>query len=393
MGFFSRLFGKRTSEKDKNALNRILESVGTSPSAPDPAPQEHSDSPAAQTSPTPERSAPNAEKHTRPNWQESEGHQQVLMYFRFPNAIENLPRSYDWAGMLGESVESAVRRLVADGALRHVTEAKWRILYRRGGSELKELCRSHGLKVSGTKEQLAERLAVIDPTGELLGSKSTLYMCSDEAARFIEVNHHSLELASGDMRELRGLFSLEEFEAEKQSLSRRFSEKGNSPPSSDDVKWALLNRRALQYAKEANLGLCRNVYFAMADFLRRRDKLKQALLLYLLVCAYDLNGAQNRGGLSGDLLSEFLLFDRKMSSLAPAVVEEVHDIMESLPMTLDEVPQTFTQRSKAVNFPLSAERSWPVLALALEGKIDLNQQPECFEEIRQMIAGGGVNKV
>ena len=386
MGFFSRFFGKRTSDRDKSASNRIVEAVGTSPSAPDPALQEHPDGPEAQTSPTIERSAPHAQKRTPPNWRESEGHQQILLYFRFPNSTENLPRSYDWAGMLGESVESAVRRLVADGALRHVTEAKWRILYRRGGSELKELCRSHGLKVSGTKEQLAERLAGIDPTGDLLGTKNTLYMCSDEAAQFIEANRHSLEVASGDMRELRGMFSLEEFEAEKRLLLRRFSEKGYGPPSSDDVKWALLNKKTLQHAKEGNLGLCGNVYFAMAGFQQRRDKLKAALPLYLLVCAYDLNGAQNRGGLSGKLLEQFPLFDRKMSSLAPAVVEEVRYIMEALPVTLDEVSKIFAERSTAAHFPLPAERTWPVLALAIEGNIDLNEQPDCFEKIRKLLS-------
>jgi hypothetical protein len=47
MGFFSRFFGKRTSDRDKSASNRIVEAVGTSPSAPDPALQEHPDGPEA----------------------------------------------------------------------------------------------------------------------------------------------------------------------------------------------------------------------------------------------------------------------------------------------------------------------------------------------------------
>jgi hypothetical protein len=93
------------------------------------------------------------------NWRESEGHQLLLLYFVRPNERQNLPRSYNWSAVLGESLESAVERLIADGALNEVTEAKWRIWYGRKASELKELCRIRGLKVSGTIEQLSDRLA------------------------------------------------------------------------------------------------------------------------------------------------------------------------------------------------------------------------------------------
>jgi hypothetical protein len=90
--------------------------------------------------------------------------------------------------------------------------------------------------------------------------------------------------------------------------------------------------------------------------------------------------------LSGKLLEQFPLFDRKMSSLAPAVVEEVRYIMEALPVTLDEVSKIFAERSTAAHFPLPAERTWPVLALAIEGNIDLNEQPDCFEKIRKLLS-------
>jgi len=388
VGFFSKLFGKQPSEGDSAPSQGSVETV-QSPSAADPPDQEHPDAPAPQAPPTPQVAVPITEVRTPPNWRESEGHQLILLYFTGPNATGTLPRSYDWAGVLGESVESAVSRLIADGALWEVIEAKWRILYGRGATELKELCRSHGLKVSGTKEQLAERLAGIDPTGSAFGHGGRLYICSEEAARLIALHRHSLEVAMGDLRRLGGLFSFAEFGAEKGVLAQRFSNKGLNAPSNDDVKWSLLNKRALQHATEGNLGLCRNCYLAMAEFLQRRDKLKQALTLYLLVCAYDLNGAENRGGWSGELLKEFPLFDLKMSSLAPAVIDEVQDIMEAIPLTLDEVSVIFTDTTARTNFPLPTERSWSVLALALEGKIDLNEQPECFKRIRRLIGKAG----
>jgi hypothetical protein len=320
------------------------------------------------------------------DWRESEGHQLILFYFISPNTIDNLPKSYEWDAVLGESLNSACDRLVVDGALRVEENAKWRIMHGRGAVELKDLCRTYQLKVSGTKEQLAERLAGIDPSGELLGCKKRLLICSDDAARFITLHRESLNAAMGDLRELWGLFTFSQFEAEKDSLTNRFSAKGYGRPSNDDVKWSIMNKKALQHAQEGNLGLCRNMYHAMASFLDRRGKLKQALPLYLLVCAYDLNGAMNRGGISTELLRQFPLFDSKFSFLAPGVVGEVVSIINALSMTKEELSEIFTEVAAKGSFPLPAERIWPVLILALEGNLDLNQQPNCFEEIRKLVS-------
>jgi len=60
-------------------------------------------------------------------------------------------------------------------------------------------------------------------------------------------------------------------------LKEQFLSKGYPEPSDDYVKWKMLSRRALQHATEGNLRLCRNMYLVMADFLWRREKLKQAL--------------------------------------------------------------------------------------------------------------------
>ena len=94
---------------------------------------------------------------------------------------------------------------------------------------------------------------------------------------------------------MKHIFDRHGFETEKERLKQEFLSKGYREPSDDDVKWRMLNRRPLQHATEGNLGLCRNMYLVMADFLSLREKLRDALRLYLIVCAYDLNGAQNRG--------------------------------------------------------------------------------------------------
>jgi hypothetical protein len=189
-----------------------------------------------------------------------------------------------------------------------------------------------------------------------------------------------------DDPDLKHIFDRQEFEAEKERLKQGFLSKAYPEPSDDDVKWGMLNRRALQHAAEGNLGLCRNMYLVMADFLSRREKLKEALRLHLVVCAYDLNGAQNRGGTPSEMLRQFPLFDPTMATLAPAVVENVQDQAEELKLSADDVRKVYLQSTSPMDFPLSPGKTWPVLSLAIEGKIDLEDQPQCFKRIRALLA-------
>jgi len=156
-------------------------------------------------------------------------------------------------------------------------------------------------------------------------------------------------------------------------------------PSGDDIKWEMLNRQARQYSTEGNLGLCRNTYLLMADFLSRPEKLKEALRLYLIVCAYDLNGAQNRGGLPPDMLRQFPLFDFAMATLAPVVVDNVQDLAEELKFSPEDVRELYLKSTSPMNFPLPPTKTWSVLSLAIEGKIDLDDQPACFRRIRSLL--------
>jgi hypothetical protein len=102
-------------------------------------------------------------------WRTSEGYQRLLTNFVLPNSRECVPRWVEWNELLGEALDSAIERLKSVGALIPVNEPTRRILHGRGAKELKKLCNEHGLKVSGSKEQLAERLANIDPSGSVFG--------------------------------------------------------------------------------------------------------------------------------------------------------------------------------------------------------------------------------
>ncbi|MGA2261247.1 MAG: hypothetical protein ABSH28_07420 [Acidobacteriota bacterium] len=177
-----------------------------------------------------------------------------------------------------------------------------------------------------------------------------------------------------------------EFDGERERLKQAFLSKGYPEPSDDDVKWSLLSKTAIQHANEGNWGLSRNMYLAMADFLTQRWKLQDALRLYLYVCALDLNGAQNRSGFSKEMLRQCPLFDPNMAIPAPVVVKQVRLIAARLKVSNDELRTRFFKVASAQHFPVRPEKGWSVLSLALGGEIDLDDQPNCFEKIRSLLA-------
>jgi hypothetical protein len=303
----------------------------------------------------------------------------------FPNTPEHVSEWVDWDGLLGESVGSAIERLKTAGALLRVNEPTWRILYNRNANELKRMCREHQLKVSGTKEQMAERLASIDPSGLVLGYPGELLKCSPDAEQIANAGREAWERYQGDAREFEHVFGREEYQAERQRLRQHFLRRGYPEPGADDVKWGLLNRRALQHANEGNLGQCANMHRLMGNFLARRGKLQDALRENLIVCAYDLNGAQNRRGVPAEILRQFPLFDPAMATLAPVVVDNVRDLAEDLGFSDANVQEIYLRSTSSMNLPLAPEKTWPVLSLAIQGKIDLEDQPRCFQRIRSLL--------
>ena len=42
--------------------------------------------------------------------------------------------------------------------------------------------------------------------------------------------------------------------------------------------------------------------------------------------------------------------------------------------------------TNSMGLPLPSSKTWRVLSFAIEGKIDLNSQPRCFEQIRSLLA-------
>jgi hypothetical protein len=210
--------------------------------------------------------------------------------------------------------------------------------------------------------------------------RSKVLVSAEEAARIAEDWEVIRDVREPDFR---FLVTGEQVDAERDRLRR---ELGITDLTDDEVKWALLEKMPAVYSAEGNWGLARNSYLLMADFLLRRWKLNDALNLYFRVCAMDLNGAENRGRLSQELPKEFPPFDLRSASLAPYVVERVRVIARKMKLSMDDVRTLFANTGSTEVYPVPPEKSAEVLVLALENKIDLNNQPNCFVQIRVLLA-------
>jgi SPP1 gp7 family putative phage head morphogenesis protein len=152
------------------------------------------------------------------DWRSSKAYHSLLYSFLSPSKPDSVPKWIDWDQRLGEPLESAISKLLDAGALLVVEDAWSRIAHRHNAKELKQLCRENGLKVSGPKETLIDRLASIDPTGQRFGYTGRLLKCSPEAA---EIARAWLDDAKAE--------------------SRRKIEEGEYPP---------LRERAMRWARD-----------------------------------------------------------------------------------------------------------------------------------------------
>lgn len=144
-------------------------------------------------------------------------------------------------------------------------------------------------------------------------------------------------------------------ENERQKLETKFG----SPPSENDVKWALLNNDLLKNVRNGDWGLYRNNKYSMAEILRKENKLQNALMFYMEVCYLDLNGPNNIGGIKEYGVEPFSLED---AFLAPGIVKRVKILVNKLSLDPEEAKGVFIKIAhkveKNMKLPLSPKLAW-----------------------------------
>jgi len=138
----------------------------------------------------------------------------------------------------------------------------------------------------------------------------------------------------------------------------------------------------LGHAKAGDWCAARNEYLEMGRRTLAEGQVIQALNLFLYVCALDLNGAQDGGNSQKSLRNTSPGFDPGIAFLAPDVVEDLRWTAVAIGIGTDDLKACFIRIADARFFPVSAQKSWSVLDLALHGNIDLSDRRHCCKQIR-----------
>lgn len=117
------------------------------------------------------------------DWSNSEIHLMLLSRFLEPKRADNVP-AY-WESELGEPPPAVVSRFIKLGLLVPAS-LKVTVEYCNTGPDLKKLLKERNLKVSGKKQELAERLVVADEAGmSRLHAEKAVIECSPEIRQLV----------------------------------------------------------------------------------------------------------------------------------------------------------------------------------------------------------------
>jgi hypothetical protein len=156
-----------------------------------------------------------------------------------------------------------------------------------------------------------------------------------------------------------------------------------SKTENPDVHWNQYSHNALSHAHNGDWILARNEYRKMGRLAFEEGWPGQALRLYLYVCALDLNGIRNRSEFPGGILGGSPTFDAKLGFLAPDVVADIALIVEKTGTDMEDLRKCFFAIAPVKSLPLPAVRSWPVLAHAIQQRMNSREQFRSSLEVQK----------
>lgn len=195
------------------------------------------------------------------------------------------------------------------------------------GSTLKSLLREHGLKVSGKKADLVERvLASVPPSTLDDAFPQRFYEPTDIGNTAVAANPH-IGYIHRSRLESPDIYSLTEMVHAHPDKRWR------------DLIWGHLNERRIVHSSARNWGLYRNTGFGMAEFVAEERKWKTAIGMLTEVIYYDLSGMDNN--FDRDRRLEFIdyLFPYETSSatIPPGVTERLFRWAANAGLTDDDL--------------------------------------------------------
>ncbi len=178
---------------------------------------------------------------------------------------------------------------------------------------IKEELQRHGLKVSGKKADLVERLIDNVPEAEL-------------SARFERRPYVLTESGSGILKKYEWIPFIHAHGIEDLDIWN-LTEMVQTPPHMNyrDKIWRYLNNRGIEHIQAGNYGQYRNSRFTMSEFVADEDKPRTAFSLLCEVIAYDLSGLSN-GFRMGELsiyASSYFPYEQSIVTMAPGITTRI----------------------------------------------------------------------
>lgn len=207
---------------------------------------------------------------------------------------------------------------------------------------LKNELKNHGLKVSGKKEELVQRLLaeVSHEELNLIFSKRT-YQLTELGNQALEEEDYIPYIHRHAIEDL-DIWSLNKIMYKSSSISYR------------DKIWEYLNKHSMKYFSVGDFGLYRNCRYHMYLFLLEEKKVMDAVGMLAEVVFYDLSGLNNNYNPEYLYISAKHFFPYKESSvtMAPGIINAVIQCQKDLNLSDEELKLVLLDRMKVLSVPM-----------------------------------------
>jgi hypothetical protein len=207
---------------------------------------------------------------------------------------------------------------------------------------LKNVLKKYGLKVSGRKEELIQRLLVEVSHGELMSHFSKrIYQLTELGKNALEEEDYVPYIHRHPIEDL-DIWSLNKIVYAPPYISYR------------DKIWGYLNKRSMEHFSARDFGLYRNCRYHMYLFLMEEKRLKDALGMLSEVVFYDLSGLGNNYDPQYLYIIAKSFFPYKGSSvkIAPGITSAFIQCQKELNLTDVELKTAMLDRMNRLNAPL-----------------------------------------
>lgn len=243
------------------------------------------------------------------------------------------------------------------------------------GTTLKTLLREHGLKVSGRKNDLIDRVLDSIPHDEIRTRfPEQWYLRTEKGDQALQDSPHVPYIHSSQFIPDLDINSLAELVSTYPGHRWR------------DLIWEHLNRQTLVHAQAGKWGLYRNAKLAMARFIAEESRWHDAIGLLAEVIFYDLSGLDN--GFDPAYFSkkvEYLFpYEQSVATIPPGVREWIFEYAERAELNEEELREIVSEKLQRLSAPMqlfTTEEIVQILFLEKESKsMELTELYKIAEE-------------